>query len=1137
MIRFFELPDLHFDPRWAHVTESAITAVEVEAEKAPPDFIALPGDLHNRPLYAADRSGYSRLLGIVRRLLAIAPVVAIEGTPSHDAPGAYAPLEELGLVLLRPGRVYRLFPGEVVDSMKNGPEAEPLAILFGVPELDKDWAETLDADSRAGDVLTAWNSYIDEFIAPHRANADTLPAVALLHGVVSDSSRENETDVIKKVSSLLLHTEDMRRADVDRWILGDLHTPWESKKISAGYAGFTGIDDNPWGKTNFVPSFNVTEISNKQNIETEDMDLFNAFHVGEIRRVAYGTPKRVKLTAPVAAYHPSVAYWLESDVDDPSLDPGKLGGHPWSRITFTPKKAETRRVTEQEAENASGMGDLIALMNPDESTPVRKAIADTIDLATGGDVRKGRAIELESIKISGAVFFKEALVELNVSDLPSGLTSINGDNGAGKSSLLAFCSPYPVVIGKDTESGRVSAVKEFFSGRESFVEKKIWVNGEEHRHLITIKGAHTKSAKTECYLYIDGVNVLETTNFDAMLSKTEELYGPLDDYLRTYQYVQPQQGGSPSGLMSAGAVELRNIVQNIAGIDRSGERRAALDKTGELEAHSAAMTNKLGGMVSFSDDPEALEAEIIEADQSLYKAEAGFSESVDTMNEAKAHKAEAVQRLKAAEESEERAKEWQAEYNQCRNRNDVEGLRKAKLEDFDVSTVADDIKRDDGNTVVWKRYDEACSETKGRNDAKTLEYSERNSEYQKRKAESAERLAEFQRLENEFDSHVSKIEAEARNARNEIVQSDIMIEEIRQPCEACGHVAEAAQERIRGFEKKKDYYAEEVNKLEGSLDALVRPVPPEHAELPEPPELPTLDLMPDHPISKPLSAELRATLEAQIKRADEIAILLPEVIRGLEAEKVRLQRIENRRVVAEDCGTARLDADTATESLEAAEAAWRRLSEELASISARIDGLKERLSKAKEQVEKIREIKTEIVITDSIATDWRWVAAQLAPAKLPAFELDMVLDSIDERASRNIEPFHEGRYRINTETQREGASGKVDKFSIVVYDAESGAFKSFLKHSPGEKAFIALAYQRALIAEREERTGVRYTPHVLDEADGPVQPERVPEYYAMQAETVGAGRALVVSHAPDAKHYIGNSIDIEELKNERNPTI
>ena len=75
------------------------------------------------------------------------------------------------------------------------------------------------------------------------------------------------------------------------------------------------------------------------------------------------------------------------------------------------------------------------------------------------------------------------------------------------------------------------------------------------------------------------------------------------------------------------------------------------------------------------------------------------------------------------------------------------------------------------------------------------------------------------------------------------------------------------------------------------------------------------------------------------------------------------------------------------------------------------------------------------------------------------------------------------------------------------------------------------AYVKALIRKRNERMHRNYNPIISDEADAPIQPNRISEYYEMQKKYFEKynTKVIVISHAPDAHQYIQNIINIKDL--------
>ncbi len=117
MIKYIEAPDIHANKRWLDITLEVLETIKQTAIREKVDFIAFPGDLHDTDFYVSDDSGYNTFRQKMKELLNICPVVAVEGTPGHESAGVYGPLEEMGLMLLRPGKVYGFFTKKVEDGI------------------------------------------------------------------------------------------------------------------------------------------------------------------------------------------------------------------------------------------------------------------------------------------------------------------------------------------------------------------------------------------------------------------------------------------------------------------------------------------------------------------------------------------------------------------------------------------------------------------------------------------------------------------------------------------------------------------------------------------------------------------------------------------------------------------------------------------------------------------------------------------------------------------------------------------------------------------------------------------------------------------------------------------------------------
>ena len=1135
-IKYLEVSDFHYSPKWGDISLSCARAVRDAAKDRKVDFIAIPGDLYDAPIMVTDKGGMNQLRQIIRMWLDVCPVVAIEGTPSHDGPGCYGPLEDMGVTVLRPGKTYgynksNKFVKEIAKSndyvigvsdyakiLKDDISVD--AILFGIPELNKNTIQAqlkLSADQANAEATKLLGDYILQYVAPMRAKYPDLPAFGLLHGNVSDSTKELSTDIIMRSSDIVIHTELLEPANLARWSLGHIHTPWESQKINAGYPGFPGMDSNPWGKRDFVPAMNL--ISD-----------------GKTERIPYGTPMRKKITDPNKATDPVIAYWLVTDNPDAKL-PSDV--HPWSRVTFDEVRTETRRVTQEQAKDVRKLSDLYRLIDP----TVTDEVIELVDTIPEGHGLHGNPVDLRMtyLKVEGCVFFRTQTIEFDLSKLKDGVTSLMGDNGSGKSSVLSFCSPYPLVVGKDTSSGRISAIKDFFISKDSSIEKRFIVNDEKHEHLITIRGAHTQSPKVECYLTIDGMPQLDKGSFDEMMEECERLYGSFADYLPTTFYVQPLQGKTGSSLMSASMTDIRNLVQNIAGIDREAEKRFALDAFSKADSEAKRLDNWVTGAESMLEDPAEIERNIANLLQSKpvvqqKKAQAEIDGKLLGDKQAELQKAKAASDSQAEQQEADRTKMWELasaiEQNQKRIdtiRETVQNLpaikEKLAKNDIAVAKVKEIEAQEHAKKQAQWSYDEQVRELRGKVSDAT----------EKWKADC--RLVEQGNLKAQelYESENNILIRAVASDEQSVKDYQARIEGLNNPCPQCGYLAEDVTQQIAKAKELIDGYKQMIDTANEKLSALTQPTPkPAPAKPAELIELEATVIPVPAILSAPIAEKpatlstfevnmLHDELEETKSASEQIAVLESKIAQETEA----VDDLKSK--------SYRIDA-TLGEKLSQVSGAiaqkrqeWSEHNAELATLDARIKSMQERIEGLRTQQSAILKAKTDSLDMGLLADRWKYISTMLQPSKIPALELDLLLDSIDAEATRIIQPYQGGRFAISTETQSEGKAGSVDRFDITVYDSELGESRSFLKFSPGQKAFFSDAYVKALVRQRNERSSRSYAPIIMDESDGPIQPELIADYYEMQRQYWTDLPVLAVSHSPASHEHIENTITIKEL--------
>lgn len=1094
MIKYLEVPDFHYAPEWSEISEKCAEAVRIAAIENKVDFIALPGDFFDKPLYASNRSKYNIVRKIIKSWLAVCPVVAIEGTPSHDAIGCYGPLEEMGLVLLNPKKVYGYYPDRFIKTQKRfniheikkiDKEEDLGCILFGIPELNKSNIHaklSRSAEEGNAEAVNLLSQHIQEFVGPMRLKYKDIPAIGLIHGAISDTKKEHSTDVVIKASDIVIDTDILRLADLDRWSAGHFHCKWESENICCGYAGYPGIDSNPWGKRDFVPAMNLIEITDESSPRVHD-----------IIRIPYGTPMRKKISSLDNVFQNSnVAYWIETDDPDETLPEGL---HPWSRITYIEEQTETRRVTKKQAEEAKTLWDLFKLIDP-EVDPKLKELVDSIPVSRNNIDGNKLDARLTSVKVWGCILFDDKDFYWDLTQLATGLNQLIGTNGNGdgKSSALGFCSFHPQIIGKDTKSGRVSAVKDFFDKPDSGYEKYGIVNGQKHHQLVTIKGAHTQNPKTECYLDIDGIPQLEKATFDTMKEKCEELYGNYKDYLLTTFYEQPQQSRNQrSGLMTATMTEARNLVQNIAGIDREKEKRYALDQVAANEKDEQQLNSDINALEKYAEDIDELEgsANLKTIDITALNCKLK-SEEIRGMT---AKKETASLQLKYTENEKAKAEQTRKQTDIVKLGTDIGNSKRRILE---YQAVATNLKTNQDNIHT-------------------------DDESKKLEQDYSNLLIEYNRIMGEFEKSViaqgtTKREQQTiiDNAEKTKLSHNREIELISEPCENCGYIKPDIQSQIDELNNSISLLDESIKMSGDNIASMIDLVKPEIVEPIKPPES--------------LTEFERETIQDAVTEGLKAETAIAELEEKLKESYTLLDHCKKdlHNIIIDDEIDFLLP--KSEEKLATARRVYTEIKSDISTFEAEKKAIEDRLEKAKKGKQELEDKRKKLLTSEVNKKNWNYIAKMLNPDKIPALELDIILDSIDVEATRNIKPLLEGRYSYHTETQKQGDKKSVDKFDVMIHDGESGKSFSMFYTNPGNKAFYSDCYIKALIRKRNERQMRSYSPIIYDEADGPVNPIRVEAYYNIQEAYFRDEKVLIVSQKDISTAYVKKVFNIEEMK-------
>ena len=1031
-VKYLEIADFHYNP--ARKAECVSAFNQIIAASCDVDFLVFAGDLFDLPIYAND--DLNTLIDLFKKINR--PVCGVCGTQGHEVRSMYRALvESVGFVLMEPGVEYGYKDGKII---KTDNKNIPSVLIYGLDEISKKSVMAHHPELKPSEVNPYINNLlkklITEYIAAKRSRLPDVPAVLVVHGNVSDAvDRNAEKNEAFKRADIVIKTEWIKESCITYTSAGHIHQYINFEKINGGYGGSPAWN---WNSTGFLPCFNQVNIMEK----TVTMD-----------RIPYGTPERRKIYKPLDKYESNIAYWLEYD-GDLNLNPAEHGAHPWSRMTLPEKEKTTRRVDIADVENKP-LAEIAEIFDGNITESQKEKLTEAEKARTQGD-RLSRTVRVESVEVENCVLFHDKKLNIKLSDI-AGLTQIIGENGSGKSSVLSFCTPYPVLVGKDTESGRSSAIKDFFKNETGKIRKLITVNGIEHEHIILLN-----KGKCECFLNIGGRPALERSNFDEFMARCEKEYGALNDYITTSFYVQPLQGKTESGLMTASQTTVRDIVQNIAGINREEEKAYCLSRVAEYEGKIKEVQTRIDIL---SEDKNI----IADLQKKLPEAEFDRKNSSDKVITLEAE-------LKTAE----------AALNTKKTLKDENDKKEAEKENLKVT--------------ICKKFNEKTSAESEIKELPNLRAQRDNiAEQSKRYNEYLEQYSKWQTNESEKQNILNIVNNKKKDYEyNLSVKASLEreMELYNKPCPKCGYICEDNQSRINALKEKiktLDVTEPDLDNLRrqyGALNGVARPAPVERPE--------SIDRINTAISILEEKEKSIISLEAEIKTLGERERALTVEVIDINAEQSKVDDINNR-----------LSLERITKDM--AEKTYLQLEAQIKAANENI----------KEAERLTNENKADMLELD----DWKYCAEILRPNKIPAMELDAVLDTIDRKATDNLKGYRNGRYIVMTETQKEGKKSVVDKFDIKIFDTQTGEAKSFKNYSVGEKSFMLGAYNNALLDIRKGKNNIDYFPVISDEQDAFIDKNNRAEFYKMN-ETKDM---LLVSHSPDIENYIENKIKISEV--------
>ena len=1170
MTRILHCADIHFDPRAPEPALASLRAVRDTVADQAVELVVLAGDLFDRPVRSADADGMPDLLAVVAEILEEAPVVAVYGTPSHDAPGAYAPLVRMGarhrFVAIGPAEAGVPYVLDQIGSfypfepwaLNEGPGGR--AIITGLPEPTRRWLLAGDAEAIGrAEATEAVATKLRQLLAGIGAQCSTratVPHIHVQHGEVAGATTAAGQTL--PPGGIAVRADDLALTGADYIALGHIHAYQRvADRVPAWYAGSAYPVD--WGERD-QKAFSLVDVE--------------AGKAPVITRHPYPHAPRAKYVWTVDRPE----YALRVDLDDDEIagrdvwvvvqhpaecDPGATGeqmrarlqdlGAGEVRIDFEAQRAE--RVRAPAITKADCWADQVRAWGAATATEIATEHAEAVaaleaELARAGEIPQPRRWRLRSLRLRGAIGIWRGTgqdeIEIDLDDYDPGLVALTGPNGAGKTTLLENLTPWPALL---TRSG---ALAEHFRLRDSYRDLRVTddATGEDYRFVIQVDPV---SGRCEHQVYGDGVPLAEDGSKAAYLAQVERLWGPRSLYLLsmcTPQTPVPIRIRGEDGdtitattdLATASRGMRRAIFRQMLGL---GAYQAGARRAGERRRMADEQADRLVARAAPLEEPAAAVADLQRRLDDLATAESAASRRVAELGTDVARQREEVDRTaQAARDSTAAAAQVTQVDAQIRSLREERNELERTLPAHEAAMAG----RADADLVLGRaseltqRRDELSAERMAALAAADLAIAERRSavEAMERETTAVRRgLDDLRDRRSRAQARIVEMEAQRTGDGTE--------------CRACGQTLPPEQlaerqTRQADLERRLDEGQRFVADLDERIAERQQAVEAWESKstTTEPSQGPVYDDTELRRVTDEIggldlrsaqaTVQLAARAEGQIEQA---RMWGAQIERDLEA-------LESRR--------GDLSHQIDPEAEERHHGAGRRLDElsarlgdaraEQTRVQADLEHVRSEHERATRAAAQLAEIQSQVHAHREQAETWRLLEAALGPDGVQSLILEAAAPAISRVATDLLGDAYGRRWQVRIELQRPSGTGSrrrmIEDLRIVVrdttahetWDDDLGPGEQLLETlSGGEGVWVRAALSAAIGAIRAQQTRQQFRTALLDEADDGLDEQARGAYYRLieAAHRTGDRHQTVVITHSDVQYVIDQRIEIGDV--------
>ena len=1090
-MRFIHIADIHASRERLPQTLHILNTLTERCKKGDIDFILFAGDFWDSTITATKGSGFSDIISAIRELEKHTYLFFVYGTATHEPNGSLDAFSSERTAVIK-GMFHIPYVENEICYTRHTLGFD----LIFIPEPRRSEYVGISSEEINRKINESIRSTLEEY-----KSRCTKPLIVVYHGEVKGAVYQNG---VSASSPTAIPKELLQSLNADYYALGHIHAPQEVFK-NAWYSGSACPKD--FGETH-DGCYNLVTIENNET---------------KVERVSFGLPifETYKVSYPFKNPHGDWSNYhirLQFDItkeEKKSLNIKQLADEIKKKtnalfVKLEPNVIEAESTSKSEVVKHKSIVEKMIEYAKEKSLKLPKHTKELLQNIQDNTLIKlaypQHSFELLSLSLRGAVGIRDGQhkedFELNFEKYEDGVICLIGRCGAGKSSILENCHPYPQMLTRE------GTLKDHFYLKDSH---RILLykdeNGLYYRISMLIDGK-TATGKTSYFVEtskdrevwhslpeVDG-------SLDCYKKWVEQTFGSIDVFLRTAFFAK-EPTKNATDIAATTKSERMELLSKLAGTDQLKEVSAiAREQRKEVERAAEKIESEIESYNRYEDNIKENENDITSWSNELKGLEKTISIEKKTVSELKAKDAE-YQKVKAIAEANKALKQqYQKSFDET----------KALFNKFDEAI----------NHSV--NFDNVESSRKVITDNEPLikDLMRKFEEVNKKIEKLTEATLKEQRKESERKVAISKIEAQIKVCESQIVD----IEEV---CPTCGQPIP---------EHKKQELLSHINKSKDELRTLVDELTKEKAAL-KVTETAVIKIEKDRDEFADERSKIEgslADLQSETHSCEEFL----ETVDEIYTKHTYAEAVEKHQKLSKELDELRQRLDkvsdeTALEDVsEKLAETERRLQSDMnckAELNANIKAAQKENEKYQKELDSVADKKAELKELNEKITAYLFIEDAFSNNGIPAIELRESAPEIADIANKILADSYGNKFEIRFGSTSELKTKRKanEDFNIIVYDSENGDEKTIDLVSSGERIWIKQALFYAFSIVQMNRTGFNFRTRLIDESDGSLDGGLRPKYLKMvtAAHKFANSRVTVlITHSQEIKDIAQQIIEI-----------